>query len=143
MKGQEILARTDYRDRGLRVSCLIDKLDALKKSGAPEELREAVKEVWQSALGIDELGLNDNLFDVGGNSLTVFRIISDLKERLALEAKPIDIMMYSTVQSFVRYIAGSGEEEIRETEDREIRRAGKKRKLKKRERMETSHELDR
>ena len=39
-------------------------------------VEEALAEIWSEVLGLDEVGIHDNFFDVGGNSLLAANIIS-------------------------------------------------------------------
>lgn len=49
------------------------------------ELEEQVADVWQSVLGIDEIGVNDGFLDLGGNSLLAVQVISRLRETFSVE----------------------------------------------------------
>src|SRR5262249_10318192 len=44
------------------------------------EVEQVVVNVWQDILGIDRLGIHDNFFDLGGNSLIGLRVISRLNK---------------------------------------------------------------
>ncbi|MFC1717666.1 phosphopantetheine-binding protein, partial [Candidatus Poribacteria bacterium] len=39
-------------------------------------VEETLAEIWSSVLGLDEVGIHDNFFDLGGNSLLATQIIS-------------------------------------------------------------------
>ncbi len=43
------------------------------------EMEEKIAAVWQGVLGLDQVGVNDNFFDLGGNSLIGLKVISRLK----------------------------------------------------------------
>lgn len=67
-------------------------------------LEQKIKKIWENVLDCEISDLNDNLFDLGGNSLSVFRLVGEVKDALSIDIKPVDIMTYSTVRSFVSYI---------------------------------------
>jgi len=47
----------------------------LESAGAPESAEERLLvEIWRDVLGIPGIGVHDNIFDLGGNSLLVFQI---------------------------------------------------------------------
>jgi acyl carrier protein len=41
--------------------------------------------IWSDVLGVPEIGLEDNLFDLGGHSLLVTRIISRIRKAFDVE----------------------------------------------------------
>jgi len=53
---------------------------------APEgELQENIAAIWQKLLGIDQVGVFDDFFDLGGNSLMGTQLISQLRESFQVE----------------------------------------------------------
>ena len=62
-------------------------------------------EVWEDALGIDRVGLNDNFFDVGGHSLLMIRVIAKMQERTGVRIVLHDFMLGTLRQSAKLYEA--------------------------------------
>jgi aryl carrier-like protein len=55
---------------------------------SPKE--EILAEIWAKALGVKEVGVEDSIFDLGGDSLMIFRITTQANQRgLALNARHI------------------------------------------------------
>jgi acyl carrier protein len=53
---------------------------------APETKTEkALSQIWSEVLGLDRFGIHDDLFDLGGDSLMVTRIINRVFQSLGLE----------------------------------------------------------
>ncbi|MHB2147702.1 type I polyketide synthase [Calditrichota bacterium LG25] len=53
---------------------------------APQnELQEEIAAVWRKLLGIQNIGINDNFFDLGGNSLMGTQLISELRAKFQVE----------------------------------------------------------
>jgi amino acid adenylation domain-containing protein len=46
------------------------------------EIEQTVREVWQSILGVDRIGLNDDFFELGGHSVLAARVVTRLRSRL-------------------------------------------------------------
>ncbi|MEM9164165.1 MAG: phosphopantetheine-binding protein, partial [Cyanobacteria bacterium P01_F01_bin.4] len=44
-----------------------------------------IVELWQTLLEIERIGVNDNFFEVGGNSLTAIQLLSQLQQAFAVE----------------------------------------------------------
>jgi len=44
-----------------------------------------VAAIWAQALGRDAVGVEDNFFDLGGDSLIAVRIVASVRERFGIE----------------------------------------------------------
>jgi acyl transferase domain-containing protein len=60
-----------------------------------DEIEQLVVGVWESLLGINGIGSQDDFFELGGNSLLAVRILSRLNESLGLEL-PIEVLFQAT-----------------------------------------------
>lgn len=70
-------------------------------------LQHAVVAIWQETLNIERVGVNENFFDLGGNSLLAVRVRARLQEQLSIELPLIDLFRYPTVGTLANYIASS------------------------------------
>src|SRR6185312_1739672 len=61
--------------------------------------------VWQELLGIEQVGVHDNFFDLGGNSLMAIRIISRLKAELGVDVSEVSIFEGPTIASLALLLA--------------------------------------
>ena len=95
------------------------------KSALPRSEREqAVAEVWRRALGLAQVGLDDNFFDLGGHSLLVTRVHGDLQPVLGDRLTLVDLFRYPTIRSLV---AAFGEASVGESALASARVRGRKR----------------
>jgi amino acid adenylation domain-containing protein len=70
-------------------------------------LERAVAEVWASALEQPAIGVRDHFFDVlGGSSLLVGRVTSELGQRLDRELPMTLLFEHPTVEGLARHLAG-------------------------------------
>ncbi|HWI61391.1 MAG TPA: amino acid adenylation domain-containing protein, partial [Symbiobacteriaceae bacterium] len=69
-------------------------------------LERTVSGVWQELLGLEQVGLNDNFFDLGGTSMLVARAQAALSAQLGREVPIIDLFKYPTVVSLAAYLSG-------------------------------------
>ncbi|MEV4093013.1 phosphopantetheine-binding protein [Streptosporangium saharense] len=44
-----------------------------------------VREIWQEVLRVDDIGPDEDLYDLGGHSLTITQIIARARRRLGVE----------------------------------------------------------
>ncbi len=68
------------------------------------ELESTVVAIWQKMLGIEQLGINDNFFDLGGNSLIGLKMIAAVKKALAIDLPMMALFEGPTVSALCRYI---------------------------------------
>jgi acyl transferase domain-containing protein/acyl carrier protein len=71
---------------------------------ASNELERKITEIWQRVLGIEKIGIQDNFFDLGGNSLVGLQVIGDLKKELEGDISPIALYEAPTVSALARYL---------------------------------------
>jgi len=78
----------------------IDRADPELHGGStvmPTSLEGRVVDVWREVLGIDHIGLADNFFDLGGDSLSAITIANRLSDDLACSVSVRDLFLLPTV----------------------------------------------
>ncbi|PYS90390.1 MAG: polyketide synthase [Acidobacteria bacterium] len=68
------------------------------------EMESTVVQIWQTLLGIDQIGVHDNLFDLGGDSLLAVQLASRVRETLHVEIAIRDLFEQPTVAGLVECI---------------------------------------
>ena len=95
-------------------------------SAAPtNEIEERVAAVWSALLGLDEIGIDDNFFDLGGSSLIGLRVVARLKRELGLEIPMVKLFEGPTIRSFARLLVQEetpAETALADSSDRGARR---------------------
>lgn len=91
---------------------------------APEgEVESILAEVWQFVLGRDQVGIDDNFFDIGGHSLLVVRVHRELDGKLPKPLQLTDLYRFPTIRALVRHIESSDSgENLKQSQDRAARR---------------------
>jgi hypothetical protein len=87
----------------------------------PSSLTErTVATVWRDVLGIDEIGLHDNFFDLGGHSLLVPRVHRRLQDEFRTRLSIVDLFRHPSVADLAAHLegVGSGSESLDESEKR-------------------------
>ena len=67
------------------------------------ETEEKLVEIWQKLLGIDNIGIKNNFFEVGGHSLLAMRLIAAIRRQMGVDLPLIDIYE-SDIQSLASKI---------------------------------------
>jgi acyl transferase domain-containing protein/acyl carrier protein len=71
------------------------------------DLEQRIAQLWQAALGIAPIGVEDNFFDLGGDSLIAVRMIAQLKQELQLDLPTISLYRRPTIRSLVALLEQS------------------------------------
>jgi len=64
--------------------------------------------IWSEVLQIEQVGLHDNFFDLGGHSLLLIRAHRLLEDRLSVALPLVDLFKHPTVESLARWIEQGG-----------------------------------
>jgi acyl transferase domain-containing protein len=75
-----------------------------RASGTYTDSEQLIAQVWCQALGIPDLNIQDNFYDLGGDSVIGIRIINRLNERLGLQVETSEFLKYLTIESFAKYL---------------------------------------
>jgi thioesterase domain-containing protein len=68
--------------------------------------------LWQRTLSVDKIGVNDNYFQLGGDSLMAAEILSDICERKQIEEIPLVIFIYAPTVGKMAKILDDGKFEL-------------------------------
>ena len=72
---------------------------------APDSATErSVAAIVQDALGVEQIGVYDNFFDLGGDSLSAVHVIDQIKKELAIEIPVVSLYESLTVRSLVEVV---------------------------------------
>ena len=68
------------------------------------ELERCILTIWSRVLGHDRIGINDNFFQVGGNSLRVPRVKTELEKLLGRPVLAAKLFEYYTIKTLALYL---------------------------------------
>jgi amino acid adenylation domain-containing protein len=68
------------------------------------ELEKTIANAWKNILKIETIGINDNFFDVGGNSLSILNLATQLRQVLKEDIPVEKLFQYPTIALFARYL---------------------------------------
>jgi polyketide synthase PksJ len=79
-----------------------------KKIVKPEnEVEEKIYQIWSSVLKSDNFGVEDNFFEIGGNSLLIIQVAGHIKKQLGKEIKVINLFKYPTIRQISNFLLTS------------------------------------
>jgi len=65
--------------------------------------------LWQELLEIEEIGIDDSFFDLGGNSVKAVRMVRQYHVRFGREIPVVKVFQHSTIANLARLLDGSEE----------------------------------
>ncbi len=71
----------------------------LSANAASNQIEEQISEIWKRILRVAHVGLDDNFFDLGGDSLLLIAVQSNLQKVLHLEIPVTDLFEFTTIRA--------------------------------------------
>jgi amino acid adenylation domain-containing protein len=94
---RKVLLNYSYKESRPGMSCTY---------AAPSTAMEKiVADAWKEVLGAEEVGVNDNFFEIGGNSINILKLHGKLKKVLKMDTPVVKLFKYSTIHSLAHYLA--------------------------------------
>jgi amino acid adenylation domain-containing protein len=84
------------------------------------KIEKIIADIWKKLLNLDNPGVNDNFFDLGGNSLNIIQANVRINETLGIEIPVMVMFQYPTIGSLANYLDQSRRNEtLKEQENKE------------------------
>ena len=71
------------------------------------EVEKQLATLWCELLQLEEVGIDDSFFDLGGNSLAAVRMANQYHARFGQEISPVKIFQYPTIAKLSEFVEGS------------------------------------
>lgn len=75
-------------------------------------LEERVSEIWTEVLQVEDIGIRENFFDLGGDSLEATKIVSRVQTELAPELTIEDVLEHRTVEELAQVVEEKARGEV-------------------------------
>lgn len=97
---------------------------------APDtKIEQELASIWIPILHIDRVGVDDNFFDIGGNSLLAVKAISTIKERLGYDVLITSLYQFPTIKAIAKLIEADAKKERLRKERKENKRVARENSL--------------
>jgi acyl carrier protein len=103
------------------------------------EIEQKIAAVWQEVLGIDDVGVTDNFFDLGGHSLQAVQVHGKLRAKFEKNLLLFELFQFPTIAAMAKYINDEYVEES--APEQGIERAETRKELRSRRRRKAAGEL--
>jgi acyl transferase domain-containing protein/acyl-CoA synthetase (AMP-forming)/AMP-acid ligase II/acyl carrier protein len=71
------------------------------------EIEKQVAAIWKEVLGLEQIGVQDNLFDLGGDSLLLTGMHIKLQQQFGPRITLVEMFNYPTIQALAKFISRS------------------------------------
>ena len=127
MQPQVVVSTQDFpslleRQREEGRAVLFKQLEATRAAGEGSvegEVEQTVAAIWRQLFGVEEVGADDNFFDLGGNSLLAIQLVAQLRKAVRTELPLGSLFEAPTVAGLAARIR---EVQLKEQEAAEIER---------------------
>jgi acyl carrier protein len=68
------------------------------------DLQKALAALWANVLGVDRVGLEDDFFALGGDSILAIQMMNRLKSSFATEIPLRDVLAATTIERLATFI---------------------------------------
>jgi fengycin family lipopeptide synthetase D len=72
------------------------------------KIEEELLHIWQEVLHVEKIGMDDNLFDLGGNSILLLKLHSRINEKYPSTVNVVDLFNYTTIGKLAEFIEKKG-----------------------------------
>ncbi|MBL3648685.1 type I polyketide synthase [Bacillus sp. RHFS10] len=73
--------------------------------------------IWQDFMGLEQVGIHDNFFDLGASSLDIVQVTNRLNKELGTNEAVVTLFTYPSVAALAQFISPDQEESEEETEE--------------------------
>jgi acyl carrier protein len=60
--------------------------------------------LWEDAFGVTDLGLDEDFFDLGGNSLVAVQLAVRIRDQFGVNMPGVAVLEYPTVRTLAQYV---------------------------------------
>ncbi|HET7461434.1 MAG TPA: amino acid adenylation domain-containing protein, partial [Longimicrobium sp.] len=84
-----------------------DAAEAPREHVAPRsELEERLAAIWRDVLEVDQVGVHDDFFDLGGQSILAMRLVARVRDELGGDVAVAELLQAPTLEDMAAAIAG-------------------------------------
>jgi amino acid adenylation domain-containing protein len=69
-------------------------------------LEEALAAIWRQVLNVEQIGVDESFFDVGGHSLKLVQVQAGIRSALGIEVPVVDLFRHPTIAALAAHLGG-------------------------------------
>jgi acyl carrier protein len=67
-------------------------------------MEKLVADIWKEILQLDAVGIHDNFFEIGGNSISILKMQGKLKKALEKDIPVVKLFKYPTIHTLALFL---------------------------------------
>jgi acyl carrier protein len=100
-------------------------------------MEETIAEIWREVLELQQAGVDDNFFDLGGHSFALTRVHEKIQKKLEREFLLVALFEHPTISSLAKYLSGhnagdNGSDQLNHRVNKQLERKKRRREQRKR-----------
>ncbi|MBA5871018.1 MAG: hypothetical protein GDA68_13635 [Nitrospira sp. CR2.1] len=96
--------------------------DSSRERALPADQRErAVAAIWEEVLGVRDIGVHDNFFDLGGHSLLLPKVLTQLRAIADRDLSMVELFRYPTIRTLAAAMGGTQDAGVKNTRTQELK----------------------
>lgn len=96
--------------------------DSSRERALPADQRErAVAAIWEEVLGVRDIGVHDNFFDLGGHSLLLPKVLTQLRTIADRDLSMVDLFRYPTIRTLAAAMGGAQDASVENTRTQQLK----------------------
>ncbi|MEO0015400.1 MAG: hypothetical protein RLZZ535_3789, partial [Cyanobacteriota bacterium] len=98
------------------------------------EIERKIAAIWQEALHLEKVGIDDNFFDLGGHSLLLLEVNQKLRKSLQRDLSVVEMFQHPTIASLAEYLTQNSDQKdafqgIRDRTNQRIKAINRQKRL--------------
>ncbi|MBN1050264.1 non-ribosomal peptide synthetase [Clostridium botulinum] len=102
------LSQNGKIDRKELMNIKVQNKENVEKKLPQTVLEGKIAKIWSAILDKNQIGVNDNFFDIGGNSILLIRMHSRLEKEFPNKVNVSDLFSYPTIEDIAKHIELKG-----------------------------------
>ncbi len=104
LEGLPLTANGKVDKRALPAPEGTDRMQGITYVAPSNSIHRLITDIWEEVLQLDQVGIHNNFFDLGGHSLLLVKVQMALQERLGHPVSMMDCFRYPTISKLANFL---------------------------------------
>jgi acyl carrier protein len=82
------------------------------------ELEAKILRIWKTILSNENIGIQDNFFEIGGNSITLMKMVSLINKELKINVKVLNAYKFTNIETLTNHIKQDIEQSLEKVDEK-------------------------
>ncbi|WP_264530611.1 non-ribosomal peptide synthetase [Flavobacterium sp. N502540] len=82
------------------------------------ELEAKILNIWKTILGNENIGIQDNFFEIGGNSISLMKMVRVINKELDIDLKVLNAFKFSNIEALTNHITQDVEPNLEKVDEK-------------------------